>query len=104
MKKNTQKALRLKVTEALSKDVGRAFARMGPEDMEKLGLSTGDMVEVKGERKTVCRVMPAYKELREQSRVQLDGITRDNACVGLDEFVELSVTDFGFAKNRRMER
>ena len=29
--------IKLKVTESLSKDVGRAYARMGPEDMEKLG-------------------------------------------------------------------
>ena len=29
--------IKLKVTEALSKDVGRAYARMGPEDLEKLG-------------------------------------------------------------------
>ena len=38
--------LKLKVTEALSKDVGRGIARMGPEDLEKLQLAIGDMVEV----------------------------------------------------------
>jgi transitional endoplasmic reticulum ATPase len=27
---------KLKVTEALTKDVGRAFARMGPEDLDRL--------------------------------------------------------------------
>ena len=30
------KALKLKVSEALSKDVGRAYARMGPEDLARL--------------------------------------------------------------------
>jgi len=80
-------ALKLKVTEALSKDVGRALARMGPEDLEKLQVAIGDIVEVAGKRKTVCKVMPSYKELRGQSRVQLDGLTRENAGAGLDEFV-----------------
>lgn len=98
MEKKTPKVLKLKVTEALSKDVGRAFARMGPEDMEKLGVVTGDIVAVKGRRKTVCKVMPAYKELRDQSRVQLDGISRDNASTSLDESVEVRGTAFKYAK------
>ncbi len=79
--------LKLKVTEALSKDVGRAIARMGPEDLEKLGAAVGDTVEIVGKRQTVCRAMPAYKELRGQSRVQLDGLTRENAGAGIDEFI-----------------
>jgi transitional endoplasmic reticulum ATPase len=80
---------KLKVTEALSKDVGRAFARMGPEDLEKLGVAIGDLVEVAGKRRAVCKAMPAYKELRGQSRVQLDGLSRENAGAGLDEYVQV---------------
>jgi len=80
---------KLKVTEALSKDVGRAFARMGPEDLEKLGVAIGDLVEVAGKRRAVCKAMPAYKELRDQSRVQLDGLSRENAGAGLDEYVQV---------------
>jgi len=89
MTKNNESTLKLKVTEALNKDVGRAFSRMGPEDMEKLGAAIGDIVEISGKRKTVCKAMPAYKELRGQCRVQLDGITRENAGVGLDESVSI---------------
>ncbi len=79
--------LKLKVSEALSKDVGRGIARMGPEDLDKLQLAIGDLVEVSGKRGTVCRAMPAHKELREQSRIQVDGLVRENAGAGLDEFV-----------------
>ncbi|MHC1713329.1 MAG: CDC48 family AAA ATPase [Solidesulfovibrio sp.] len=85
--------LKLKVTEALSKDVGRAYARMGPEDQKRLGLTIGDTVEVVGKRRTVCKVMPAYMELRGQSRVQLDGLTRDNTGAGIDEFVQVRRID-----------
>ncbi len=81
--------LKLKVTEALSKDVGRAYARMGPEDLEKLQVAIGDIVEVAGKRKTVCKAMPAYKDLRGRSRVQLDGISRENAGAGIDDFVQV---------------
>ncbi|MFP5213113.1 MAG: CDC48 family AAA ATPase [Acidobacteriota bacterium] len=87
MAEKTDAPLKLRVTEALSKDVGRGFARMGPEDMGRLGISIGDTVEIEGKRKTVCRVMPAYKELRGQSRVQLDGLSRENTGAGIDELV-----------------
>jgi transitional endoplasmic reticulum ATPase len=84
---NDELTFKLKVTEALGKDVGRGFARMGPEDLEKLQVAIGDIVEVIGKRKTVGKAMPAYKELRGQCRLQLDGLTRENAGVGVDEFV-----------------
>jgi transitional endoplasmic reticulum ATPase len=89
MAKSEDATLKLKVTEALGKDVGRAYARMGPEDLEKLQLAIGDIVEVTGKRQTVAKAMPAYKELRGRSRVQLDGISRENAGAGLDDFVQL---------------
>ena len=56
--------LKLKVAEALSRDVGRGIARMGPEDLDKLGIAVGDTVEITGKRVTVCKAMPAHKELR----------------------------------------
>ena len=80
---------KLRVTEALTKDVGRAFARMGPEDLERLRLAVGDTVEVEGKRKAICKAMPAYADLRGQSRVQLDGSTRENAGASLDEPVSI---------------
>ncbi len=84
--------LKLKVAEALSRDVGRGIVRMGPEDLEKLGVAVGDMVEIAGKRTTVCKAMPAHKELRGQSRAQIDGLIRENAGAGLDEFVAVRKT------------
>jgi transitional endoplasmic reticulum ATPase len=89
MKESQEVALKLKVTEALSKDVGRAYVRMGPEDLEKLQLAIGDIAEVVGKRRAVCKAMPAYKELRGRSRVQLDGLSRENAGAGIDEYVQV---------------
>jgi transitional endoplasmic reticulum ATPase len=89
MKKSSGEASRLKVAEALIKDVGRALARMDPLDMQSMGVDIGDIVEVVGKRRTVCKVMPAYKDTRGGSRVQLDGLSRANAGVALDDFVEL---------------
>lgn len=93
MEKEQAVGLNLKVVEALSKDVGRAFARIGPEDIQRLGLEIGDIVALEGKRRTVAKVMPCYQELREQSCVQLDGISRQNAGVGLGEQLTVQPID-----------
>ena len=81
--------LRLKVSEALGKDVGRALARMDPTDIKALGVEIGDILEVIGKRRTVCKVMPAYKDDRGGTRIQMDGISRGNAEVALDDIVQV---------------
>lgn len=86
-----ERTVRLRVAEAMSKDVGRNVARMDPEDLKALGIAVGDAVSIKGKRVTVCRAMPAHKEQRGRGGVQVDGITRQNAGVGLDEKVEIGV-------------
>ena len=79
--------LRLRVTEALGKDMGRALARMDPQDLQRLGVAVGEIVTVTGKRTTVCKAMPAYKEQRGQARMQIDGLARENAGAALDEIV-----------------
>ncbi len=82
-------SLKLKITEALPKDLGRGLARLDPADMARLGLDVGDVVELTGKRTTVARAMPAYKELREQARIQIDGVTRENAGSAVDQPIDV---------------
>jgi len=79
----------LKATEALPKDVGRAIARIDPEDMKSLGLEVGEIVQIEGKRKTTAKVMPCYASERGKKIVQIDGITRENSKTGLDEKVKI---------------
>jgi transitional endoplasmic reticulum ATPase len=79
----------LKVTEALGKDAGRGLARIDPEDMGKLGADIGDIVEIKGKRVTAAKVMPVFKDLRGRGVIQIDGLTRSNAGVGIGEKVQV---------------
>ncbi len=81
--------LKLRVSEGRSKDVGRALARLDPSDMATLGLEIGDVVELIGKRRTVAKAMPAYREDRGASCVQIDGVSRENAGIGLDQIVEV---------------
>jgi transitional endoplasmic reticulum ATPase len=87
-----------KVKEALPKDVGRAIARIDPEDMKNLGLEVGQIVEIEGKRKTAAKAMPCYAEDRGEKIVQIDGITRENAEVGLDEKVTIQKNQSNPAK------
>jgi transitional endoplasmic reticulum ATPase len=79
--------LSLRVIEALSRDVGRNVARLNPVDMDALGLSPGQPVEIVGRARTATRVLPSLSPDREPMSIQIDGITRGNAKVGLDEQV-----------------
>lgn len=85
MEKKGDDNMTLKVTEALPKDVGRAIARIDPEDMKALRVEVGEVVQIEGKRKTAAKVMPCYAADRGRKTVQIDGITRENAKIGLDE-------------------
>ncbi|MDP2728641.1 MAG: AAA family ATPase, partial [Dehalococcoidia bacterium] len=90
--------LTLRIAEALPKDVGRDMARLDPRDMAALGLQIGDIVNIVGKRTTPAKVMPAYVEDRGKGAVQVDGITRENAQVGLGERVQLQKADYAEAR------
>ena len=79
----------LKVKETLPKDVGRAIARIDPEDMKELGIEVGEIIEIEGKRKTPVKIMPCYAEERGKKIIQIDGITRENAKAGVDEKVTI---------------
>ncbi|NHM26764.1 CDC48 family AAA ATPase [Desulfofundulus sp. TPOSR] len=88
------KSLFLRVSEALTKDVGRGIARLDPQDMEKADISIGDVIEIKGNKKTVAKVMPAYQEHRGKNIIQIDGIIRENAQIGLGDKVQIKKIPF----------
>src|SRR5580692_11346047 len=86
-------SITLRVTEAMGKDVGRAVARLDPKDLARVGASVGDILRITGARATVVKAMPAYSDSRGKAIVQIDGITRGNAKVGLDERVTVHRAD-----------
>lgn len=73
------------VMEAMPKDVARGIVRLDPADIERANLAVGDVVEIKGKRATVARVLPAYPEYRGKGAVQADSLTRQNALLSLGE-------------------
>ncbi|MDP1990807.1 MAG: hypothetical protein Q8K00_07260, partial [Syntrophales bacterium] len=81
MDESAARALELRVAEIFVEDVGKGLARLDPADAEILGATLGDVVEIKGEKKTVARMSGIFPEHLGKKIVQMDGITRDNAGV-----------------------
>jgi len=81
------KVLTLRVAEAAQRDFGRGIARIDPEDMKRIGVETGDVIQITGKKRTAAKVMPAYPENRGKGLIQIDGIIRNNAFVGIDDNV-----------------
>lgn len=83
------KEIELRVAEAEIKDVGKTIARIDPDDMKLCGINVGDIVEIQGARRTVALAMPTYQDKKEKKIIQIDGVTRENAKVGLDDYVKI---------------
>jgi transitional endoplasmic reticulum ATPase len=84
--------LKLKVVEGLPKDTGRGYARLDPSEISRLGLSVGDIVQLSGKGMSVAKLMPTYPDMRGKGVVQLDGLTRRNAGLGVDDKVQIEAT------------
>ena len=83
------KEVELKVAEARSNDVGRGIARIDPRVIEELGLTSGDVIQIIGKKKTVAIVWPGYPEDAGLRIIRIDGYTRKNAGVGIDDKVKI---------------
>lgn len=79
--------IRLRVKRAIPKDVGRGIIRMDPEDMGAISCKIGDIVGISGQEDSVARVLPTYINDRGKGLVFLDGLLRENAHIGLEDYL-----------------
>jgi len=98
MTKKTTQNLTLKVAEAQGRDVGRGIGRIDPNQLKKLSLDVGDVAEIAGKKKTIIKVMPTFPEDRGKGIIQIDGITRENAKLSLDEKVKIQKVNYNQAE------
>ncbi|MFB0561053.1 MAG: CDC48 family AAA ATPase [Candidatus Lokiarchaeia archaeon] len=75
----------VRVAEAKSRDVGHGIVRIDPLIAERLNITTGDTVEIIGKRRTVALSWYGYPEDRGKQFIRIDGTTRKNAGVGIDD-------------------
>jgi transitional endoplasmic reticulum ATPase len=76
--------IQLRVQDARQDDVKKGgIARMAPEDMRKLGLSEGDVLEIVGKKTTSA--ISIVSEDKERGIIRIDEVIRKNAGVAVNE-------------------
>ena len=89
-----REALSLRVAEAFIEDVGKGLARVDTEELKSIGAVPGDLLMVSGRGSTVARTAQATPEYSGQSLIQIDGVTRENANVSVDEWCTIRKVPF----------
>ena len=77
----------LRVAEARARDANRGLVRIDSRVMRELNLTSGDVIEITGTKKTVALVWPGYDEDSGKGLIRMDGYTRNNAGVSIDDQV-----------------
>ncbi|MCH8914274.1 MAG: CDC48 family AAA ATPase [Thaumarchaeota archaeon] len=85
----SQNALTLKVLEAYTRDVGRGVARIDYDSMDTLNASTGDVIEIKGKRRTVAKCLPLYPSDEGKGIIRIDGLGRNNSGIAIGDSISV---------------
>ena len=83
----SQSGLSLKVLEAYTRDVGRGVARIDYDSMDTLNASTGDVIEIKGKRRTVAKCLPLYPSDEGKGIIRIDGLGRNNSGIAIGDTI-----------------
>ncbi len=90
--------IELKVAEAMQIDYGKRVVRIDSTARKILGVTTGDVVEIKGKKTTAAIVLPAHPADEGLNLLRMDGILRQNAGVGLGDRVKIKKAEIKPAK------
>jgi transitional endoplasmic reticulum ATPase len=86
------------VKEAAHEDAGRGIARVSIEVMKKLGLVSGDVIEIQGKKKAAAIVWPGFQQDTGYGILRIDGNIRGNLSTGIDEKVKIRKSEAEYAK------
>ena len=75
------------MAEAKHRDVGKRRARIDILSMDKLGIKPGEVVELIGKRNTPVTAWPGESQENDRDIIRIDGQTRKNVGVGLNDFL-----------------
>jgi transitional endoplasmic reticulum ATPase len=88
----------MRIGEAKQRDVGKKRARIGPDAMDFLKVSPGDIVEVMGSRSSCAVIWPVDEDEKLPDTVRVDGQTRKNVGASLNDIVKIRRVSSKFAK------
>ncbi|HSG83634.1 MAG: CDC48 family AAA ATPase [Nitrosopumilus sp.] len=93
-----EEPLQMRIGEAKQRDVGKKRARIGPDAMDFLKVTPGDIIEVMGSRSSCAVVWPVDEDEKLPDIIRVDGQTRKNVGASLNDFVKIRKVTSKFAK------
>ena len=81
--------LQMRVGEAKNRDIGKKRARIGPDAMDYLHASPGDTIMIHGKNATCAIIWPADEDEKYPDTIRIDGQTRKNLGIALNDTVEI---------------
>ncbi len=94
-----EEPLQMRVGEAKQRDVGKKRARIGPESMDYLKVSPGDIIDVMGSRSSCAVVWPVDEDEKFPDIIRIDGQTRKNIGASLNDVVKVKKVSTKIAKS-----
>ena len=94
-----EEPLQMRIGEAKQRDVGKKRARIGPEAMDFLRVTPGDIIEIMGSRTSCAVVWPVDEDEKLSEIIRVDGQTRKNVGASLNDFVKIRKVTSKFAKS-----
>ena len=67
--------------------MGRGVSRIDYDSMDSLSAATGDVIEIRGKRRTIAKCLPLYPSDEGKGIVRVDGLVRNNAGVAIGDTV-----------------
>ncbi|HEU03562.1 MAG TPA: AAA family ATPase [Nitrosopumilus sp.] len=81
--------LQMRIGETKQRDIGKKRARIGPDAMDFLKVTPGDVIEISGSKSSCAVVWPVDEDEKHPDVVRIDGQTRKNIGAALNDFVKI---------------
>jgi len=88
----------MRVGEAKNRDVGKKRARIGPDAMDYLHASPGDTIMMSAKNSTCAIIWPSDEDEKYPDTIRIDGQTRKNLGVALNDLLEIKKVKTSQAK------
>lgn len=92
----------LKIAEAKQGDIGRGIARIDPEVAYSLGVTSGDVIEIEGKKRTAAVLWPGFPGDAGGELIRIDATLRRNAGAGIDDKVSIKKIEPKVAEKVRL--
>lgn len=86
-------SLELRVKEINKRSAGRSICRMDPKCIRDLGLNPGDIIEIRGKKKSTGAIVFPSSSDKGKGVIRIDGLIRSNAGTSLGDTVTVRKAD-----------